>query len=431
MSIADILDNISTNGGGPSICELGKIKIGGKKKEIRATTTGSTWRAPEKYDHFVITTMNRDAAGDLVVDRALMDQLAAKYGDADKRLRQIPIRLLSDDIDDVIQSSFVWYGGKSIGARSDGKTVTWFNSPNIEDFGTRYREPITSPWSQDLNWKDKKGNPLFKVHTNFNCVIAAEEARWGGVYKFRTTSIISLRQLHGSIVHIAQLTGGILVGMPLMMVVRPMQVSPNGTATTVHVVHIELRGGDLMDLQERALSQAKFRVTFANQIQSTSRQYKKLLALPGYESHEEAKDIQEEFAPEEAELQTMPSSAPYGILDGADAPPSDPEIPSEALESSDGPNAVAEPEGASKKPETNGKSAPPIDVGDMSAFRDALAECAMLFNVPSSVFDAGFSLLMLIDNAKATQRSKYEPARRRILEAAMVGKIDWQHGRLL
>ncbi len=314
MSVEDILESLP---GKSSLVELGKIKIGGKSSQNRTSSSGGSWRAPVKYDHFVLTTMNRDAAGDLIEDKALMDQLKGKYGDGDGKLRRIPIRLLSDDIDDVIQSAFVWYGGKTVGARSDGTRVLWNNNPKD---GTKYNPPYEDDWKPEmLDWKNSKGVKLFKPHTNFSCVIAAEEARWGGVYKFRTTSIISLRQLHGSLLHLSQLTGGILVGMPLMLCVRPMQVAPEGKATTVHVVHVELRGGDLMQLQEKALQMAQFRLQFKEKVQQTTRQYRRLLTGPGMESDDEAKDIAEEFEPTEEipEVQTVPTGQGYALLEGA------------------------------------------------------------------------------------------------------------------
>ena len=48
------------------------------------------------------------------------------------------------------------------------------------------------------------------------------------VYKFRTTSRISASQLVGSLVQLQQLTGGVLRGLPLQLVVRPIRVTPDG-----------------------------------------------------------------------------------------------------------------------------------------------------------------------------------------------------------
>ena len=51
---------------------IGKIKIGGRSAQVRTSASGSQWRAPEKYDHFELKTLQRDQNGDLVPDKALM-----------------------------------------------------------------------------------------------------------------------------------------------------------------------------------------------------------------------------------------------------------------------------------------------------------------------------------------------------------------------
>ena len=51
MALADLLDI--------TFVEIGKIKIGGKGA-AKQSRSGGTYRTPEKYDHFVITTLFRD-----------------------------------------------------------------------------------------------------------------------------------------------------------------------------------------------------------------------------------------------------------------------------------------------------------------------------------------------------------------------------------
>jgi len=287
-----ILDTLTEQYGPGRIIEIGKIKIGGLGASRKARN-GGDWRLPRKDDHFTITTLSRNTSGDLSTDDSLMDELAS-YADKDGFIRQIPIRVLSDDIDDIVQARFVWYGKKSAGAVSDGKTVTWYY-----DRATMKpcEPPVTEPWDAELLKLQCGDRPMFKLHANFSCVIAATEARWGGVYKFRTTSVISFRQLYASLIHISQLTGGILMGMPLMLVVRPMQVSPEGKTTSVFVVHVELRGRDLQKLQCIALEQAKFRLEFKDQIDRSKKAYQQLLVAPGEERGEEVDAIEQEFNP--------------------------------------------------------------------------------------------------------------------------------------
>ena len=309
MSLATILR--------PRICELGKIKIGGKGAE-KKSQSGGTYRIPEKHAYFTITTLNRAPNGDLIPDAGLMDSLLDEYGEHDaqasrKVLKRIPIRVLSSELEDIMQTGYVWYNGKTVGARSDGEKVTFFVNP-------KSFKPLPTPevrdWDADtmLAYTDAKGNRLFKLHSIFNCVIASAESRWGGVYKFRTTSTISAEQLYGSLVHLSQLTGGVLAGLPLCMVVRPIQVSPDGKPTTVYVVHVELIGADLLEIQNKALALAENEVKNRQKIQHLKVEYRRLLAPPGHEDDREAVDVAEEFSPESVEVVPVAAAAaPVGI----------------------------------------------------------------------------------------------------------------------
>src|SRR5687768_3771278 len=80
MALEDIFNTLKTDGAKPRLCELGKIKIGGLG-EARQKQGGGTWRLPRKDDHFTITTLYRDARGDLLPDKELMDQLLDEFGD--------------------------------------------------------------------------------------------------------------------------------------------------------------------------------------------------------------------------------------------------------------------------------------------------------------------------------------------------------------
>jgi hypothetical protein len=281
----------------PSIAELGKIKIGGKSKQTRQTRGGNTWRPPEKYDHFVVTGLSRDRNDQLERDKQLMDSLIRDHGDPDGKLRQIPIYLLSDDIDEILLSRYVLYRGRKRVAYCDGETATWF-------FGrgeTKLEPPRTVPWEGE----HKRDGA--KVHTTLNCVINSGAARFGGVYKFRTTSIITTQQLYGGLLHIQTLTGGVLNGIPMKLVVRPMQVTPDNKPTTVQVCHIEIHGADIGEIQQKALQMAEHRAKYHHQVRAAQQQYAALLAAPGdNEDEEDQRHVAEEFHPQEEVVDVEP-----------------------------------------------------------------------------------------------------------------------------
>lgn len=310
----------------PRLCELGKIKIGRKGAE-RQKQGGGTYRLPEKLDHFIITTLQRDGKDDLVQDTALMEQLVAEHGDPDGKLRRLPIRVLSNDIEDLLQAAYVAYRGRTCLARcEDGETITRF----VDRQGNFLEKPVEEPWRDDLlDLKNDQGGPLWKKHTKFACVIASSSANWGGVYFLRTTSEITGDQLLGSLMHVRDLTCGVLRGIPLRLVVRPMQVTPDGKPTTVHVVHIELAGQDLGEVQRLALDQRRHELDYAKQIAATERQYRKLLKAPGIdEDTVEAEDVSSEFHPPDAPETKIEAPAGGGKLNELtrtmDAPPAPP-----------------------------------------------------------------------------------------------------------
>ena len=304
MGLQAMLNAVSAGMGPPRLVEIGKIKVGGLG-EKRVSARGKEWRMPRKDDHFTVTGLTRNKDGDLIPDAALMQSLIKQYGDKDGKLRQIPIRLLTDDIDRVLVARFAWYGHRSCAAYSDGETVTWLRDPNSKDEQGQntyevFDPPRVDDWRPDmLDLRDRNGAPLFKLHLNFSCTIHSADGRWGGVYVFRSTSVISFRQLYASLLDISEKTGGVLVGMPLWLVVRPMLVTPDGKPTNVYVVHVEVRGKDLQELQRMALEQAEFRLKFQDNIRRIQAQYQRLLVAPGDESAEDAEFIAEEFAPAE------------------------------------------------------------------------------------------------------------------------------------
>lgn len=307
----------------PRVCELGKIKIGGLGDE-KVSRSGNKYRVPVKYDHFVITTLYRGPDGKLVEDAGLMAALKP-LADADGRVRSLPISLLSNDIDEVLQASYQWFDGKRLAAKSDGETVTKY-----ADFktGAWLKEPETLPWRPEYaDLKDGGGKPRFKLHCTMNVVIASAEAKWGGFYKFRTTSAITADQLYGSLVHLRQLTGGVLRGLPLRLVVRPLQVCPppDHKPTTVFVVHVELAGSDVTAIQAKALELARFEVQHAKQLAAAQAEYKQLLRAPDeFLDDDEEAEVAQEFAPHQQPGMLPPAQPPAQPAQQQQAPPAQP-----------------------------------------------------------------------------------------------------------
>ena len=173
--------------------------------------------------------------------------------------------------------------------------------------GRRVDVPVVRPCTGRA--EEHTGERGWKLHGNLACVIAEGQARFGGVYVFRTTSQISLSQLYGSLLTVSALTGGILVGVPLRLVVRGMQVSPQGKTTTVYVVHVELAGVDVTEVQRTALAAATYRAQHHTQIRAAQAQYAALVAHVGDEDEDEVAAIVEEYHPPAVEPEPDPLAA--------------------------------------------------------------------------------------------------------------------------
>ncbi len=245
MSLATLLK--------PRLIELGKIKTGKKSDQVRKSHSGGEYRAPEKLDYFIITTMGRDDNDDLMPNTRLMESLA-DYADPDGKLRQIPVFTHSDDPEQVMECEWLWYKGQKIAARSDGTTLwvyydrhknVWLNTPDVKEWKPEYAA-----------LKDGKA-AMFKMHTTLNLGIISPESSIGGVYKYRSNSQISATQLYGSLTAIKTAAYGVLSGLPLRLVLRPIQVKPEGRTTTVYVVHLEMVGADLEPFHQHVVNQAR------------------------------------------------------------------------------------------------------------------------------------------------------------------------------
>lgn len=287
----------------PSAIELGRIKIGGLGA-ARTAKSGRPYRVPEKRDYFTITTHERTPAGDLVEDTEAMDLLrAGGFASPDGRIRRIPVVLLSDDPDDVLDAVYAAYDGKRRIATCNGVTRTryWRGAVRLEEpeVSSCRGEHVEAPW---------------KLHTIFRCCLATGAARFGGFYSFRTTSVISTRQLWGGLAAAKRMLSEILSGPPFQLVVRPLQVSPGGKATTIYVVHLELRAKDLADVQRMALTAARYRADNAREIDAARRAYAVQLLPPAseYEPDEEQEAVQAEFCPEPEPDDDQQSEDPIG-----------------------------------------------------------------------------------------------------------------------
>lgn len=275
----------------PVLAEAGKIKIGRLGAPRPKRGGHGSFRLPTKIDHFWIVKTTRTDSGDFEPDKDLMALLDK---DPDGKIREIPIVLHSSDIEEVFPTCRAWYGGRKLLCRGDGETATRWE---VDAKGNRTDKTYKMQCGEGCKQhKERRCKPNGTLH----CSIAVPGlAVAGSVHKWRTTSWNSIRRMYGSLEQILR-TCGILQGLPLVLRLEPVQVTPEGEGSkTVYCCHVELRAKDLYGVQAKALELAQMRNALASgQGVGTP---KMLLAPPAgdHETDREQADVQQEFFPED------------------------------------------------------------------------------------------------------------------------------------
>lgn len=263
----------------PRLAECGKIKIG-KKGEVKTSSRGNQFRAPEKLDHFIITTMDKEN-DDFKQDEELMKKVGRYDSFGGYHCREIPVRLPYDDPSLNFPTSYAFYDSAACQCRGDGVTAITSDGKCIDC------DPETCP-----NIKDKKCKP-----NGVLSLILDDAPRVGGVYKFRTTGWNSINNIFSSMEFIRGLTNGLLAGLPLMLTLTPKHTVIPGTrtSTTIYMVNLEYRGS-LQDMVTAIKQTMNTRALMQYSVKDFEKLAEEALALP--EAPEECKAIVEEFYPE-------------------------------------------------------------------------------------------------------------------------------------
>lgn len=355
----------------PVLAEAGKIKIGGLGPKVTSRTSGKEFRPPVKYDEFVITTTHRDPNGDLIPDENLMRVL--KKGKAEAKLRQIPILLHSDDIEEVFPSCYASYKGQQLFCRGDGEKATRWD---ITRDGKRTGK--TNEIKCPCELLESKA---CKPHATLNCMIRADQrAVAGAVHKWRTTSWNSIRRTLASLHQIKGLFGT-LRNIPLRLKMIKIRVTPKDQPPrTVICAYVECAAEDFGAIQQQALAGARmYAETRALSAGNDAPEgYSDVIDIPGVnETPAEQARVTQEFHPA-ASYDPLTGEV---LIDTSPAPENDPPDPEPEP---DGEESPFSPEDAG---EHTGKPPPvPRDdparqvvidlIGTVAAIKIVLAESA-------------------------------------------------------
>lgn len=253
----------------PRLCEIGKIKIGGKGRET-TTKSGKKMRLPVKYDHFVITKTTKDSDDNFEVDKDLMAQLGGKP-------KELSIRLLFDDIDLNFQTSYSCYKGKKCFCRGDGEKAMRIN----DETGIR-KEISCIP--EECEYKQKG---YCKISGILSCLLP-QASRIGGVYKLRTHSYNSVVNVLSALQFLSLATNGMLFNLPLKLELIEKETEEHGK---IKVVNIAFDGN--MDQLNNTIVQEKQRRLSGNI--DVKKIEEKAVNSGLLEDNEEDEEIENEF----------------------------------------------------------------------------------------------------------------------------------------
>ena len=235
------------------LAEVGKIKTGFRGEKI-TSSGGAKFAPPKKFDHFVITTTERDAkTGNLIEDGTLMTKLGGKP-------RELKIRLPFDSVDKNFFTQFQAYsGGKKLCA-GDGEKATRRGEVTVVGEGAGAKLV-------------QKGEQVHEVVCDYEtCPIAVagkckvsgilsaflpDSGDLGGVYKYRTHSWNGVSSISGALEYFAEQTGGILQGMPLKLVLVKKTTEEHGNIDYATIV---IDGLEILALRQKALEEKQSRL---------------------------------------------------------------------------------------------------------------------------------------------------------------------------
>jgi hypothetical protein len=280
--------------------ERGKIKAGGKGAERQKQGGSGTYQMPVKYDHFVVTTLQRGQDGNFIKDTALHEKLGEKPTD-------IKVRLIYDDIALNFPTRYACFNGRTLWCSGDGESAQRLKA----DKKTYETVNCTCP-RQDPVYA---GNDKCKMNGNLSVLIHGAGGV-GGIWSFRTTSYNSVIGLLSSMAFIRGVTGGVLANIPLTLTLRPKQATdPQGNQQTIYVAGLEF-DGDIDDLQQIGHEIALHRATTHLSIEHIQDEARRVLMLAPPTNAvllgDDPDDVVEEFYPEEiANAPARPTRAQF------------------------------------------------------------------------------------------------------------------------
>lgn len=291
------------------LASRGNVKIG-RKGAMKISKNGVQYQTPEKLEHFLITTLERDKENNFLKDISVHE----KFGETPK---EIPILFLFNDIALNLQSRLACYYGSTLYCSGDGEMAEQLTKE-------RTRMKTDCPchrFDPEFTGDDNNGKGKCKINMCLSFIIDGVDAI-GGVYKFRSTSYNTYTSLLSALIYIRSLTGGNLANIPMFLVMTPKTVvNPvDGKTQKIWVVSVEYRG-KIETLRSIALQNHQRALEFKQQIGVMEEEVKSHINVE-QDLIENADDISAEFYPEvDPEKESATVQKPAANQKKKDTPP--------------------------------------------------------------------------------------------------------------
>ncbi len=238
---------------------LGRVKMGGYSGKT-VKRGGKEIKLPTKYDHFKITTNERDEdTENFIPDKDLM----AKYGE---KPTEIPVLVPFDSIMAVFPHEYSWWTASKMHCHGNGEEGLRYNEASGE------WEPRKCPCDKYTTKvrKDRVCSPRGILN-----IMLTDSARIGGVHQLRTGSINSIHNIVATLGFIKTATGGPLAGIPMTLTIQKKKAYPEGltSGVDIYVAGLEYRGDPkseltgIQQLQVRSREQVQARLTAGQDMQ--------------------------------------------------------------------------------------------------------------------------------------------------------------------
>jgi hypothetical protein len=270
----------------PILPEIGKIKIGCLNTDNpKQTKDGKTWYPPKKFDHFVVTTLDRDATGNFRKD----EEVHKIIGEEPK---SIPIIFIYDDPSLNLFTRYASFEGHRLFCCGDGVTAV------RKDKG---KDPIEIKCPCILLDPDYKGENKCKFNLRLSCLITPVE-KFGGVWVFRSTSYLMTMGLMNQMRLYDQATARHIAGIPFELVLAPQtSTARDGKQHTNQIVSINFKGS-ILQLREKVQLQLSKNTEFFHNVKLLEEKQKESIVIDDVMFPEgEQEEIAAEFYPPEEE----------------------------------------------------------------------------------------------------------------------------------